>query len=173
MLTAACCSQGSSILFSSWGWQELIQLTPARGMAVTSSEHLCPADEDHSHCRGVFTPPGAQWGLKGTECQWLNGNIAFDKVAWGNLCLAGQPAPAPLPASPAASHIELFKAEMCSATWIRRKNSPWCTQRCLCCLTKDQSWCLQKFCQWLWNYLHLLNDQHNCQKYQAQLSRGK
>lgn len=143
-------------------------------MAVPSSKHLCPADEDHIRGRDFFTSVGVQWGLKDSE--WLDGNIAFDNGARGNLWLLGQPSPAPvtglaLPASPAASHTELLKAEMCSATWIRRKDSPWCTQRCLCCLTKDQSWCLQKiFCQWFWNYLqHLLNRQ----KYQTLFSRGK
>lgn len=33
---------------------------PARVMAVTSSKHLCPADEEHVHCRGFFTPVGVQ-----------------------------------------------------------------------------------------------------------------
>lgn len=70
-------------------------LPQARVMAVTSSKRLCPADEDHVRHRDFFTPVGVQWGLKDSDCEWLNGNIAFDSVALGNLWLVGQPSPAP------------------------------------------------------------------------------
>lgn len=70
-------------------------LPPARVMAVTSPKHLHPADEDHVHCRYLFTPVGVQWGLKDSEWEWLNGNIASHNAAQGNLWLVGQSSAVP------------------------------------------------------------------------------
>lgn len=158
----------------------LSALPPARVIAVTSPKHLCPADEHHVHCRDFFTPVGVQWGLKDGECEWLNGSIASHNGARGNLWLVGQPSPVPCDRAGSACQPSCLphpahKGRDVLGHSDEEENSPWCTQRCLCCLTTDQPWCPQKiFCQWVWNYLqHFLNNQHNCQKHQTQFSKGK
>lgn len=150
-------------------------------MAVTSSKRLRPGDEDNVHRKDFFTPVGVQWGLKDAECEWLNGNIAFDNVALGNPWLVGQPSPGPCGRSGSACQSvclphQALKAEMRSAIWMRGGKTVLAALRNAFAGPQRISpgYLQKRLCQWLWNSLqHLLNDQHNPQKYQIQFSRRK